>query len=222
MALPQPNYEQSYYQDREGWPDFRTEVAAIVRLARLSRNSSTLEVGCGGGELLSHLRRHAGRAVGVDLSIHGLRMSREKGALAAAALAERLPFRDHAFDAIVGQHLIEHLPDPVGALREWRRVLRPGGTLVLITPNAAYPDNSHFDDPGHVNVFTPDGLRAALETAGFRVEQLFTLFPYLGSGRLARSASIRLPHLSSLLSGLSPTGRSIVASARAARPTSQG
>ena len=49
--------------------------------------------------------------------------------------AHPLPFRDAAFDALFAGELIEHLPDPRPALAEFRRVLRPGGALILTTPN---------------------------------------------------------------------------------------
>ena len=222
--LSRPDYGASYYQNREAWPDFRMEVEAILRLARLSPDSRVLEVGCGSGELLSRLERHAGLAAGVDLSTVGLGLARRyKKATVACARAEDLPFQDRSFDAIVGQHLIEHLPNPARALEEWRRVLRPSGTLVLVTPNAAYPDPAHFEDPTHVHIFTPAGLRSSLESKDFRVEQLFTLFPYMGSGRLARAASIRLAPIARRLPGLSGTGRSIVALAAATIvPSHQG
>ncbi len=206
-------YDASYFQSREVWPDFRMELRTILRLARLAPDSRALEVGCGSGELLRALRGMTRFAVGVDLSSAGLRLAAAR-ASAACARAERLPFRDGIFDAVVSQHLLEHLPDAEGALLEWRRVLRPGGRAVLVTPNAAYPDAAHFADPTHVRIFTPAGLRGALEGAGYRVEELFTLFPYLGSGRLARAVSIRLAPLARRAPGLASTGRSLVASAR--------
>jgi ubiquinone/menaquinone biosynthesis C-methylase UbiE len=185
----------------------------ILRLARLSPDSRVLEVGCGGGELLSQLERRAELATGVDVSTVGLRLALHKRALVACARAEEIPFQNHSFDALVGQHLIEHLPNPLGALREWRRVLRPSGVLVLITPNAAYPDTTHFEDSTHVHIFTGADLHSSLEQAGFQVEELFSLFPYFGLSRISRAASIRLAPLARLIPGLSATGRSIVARA---------
>ena len=209
--MSQTRYEDSYYQDREAWPDFRMEVETILRLARLSSKSAVLEVGCGSGELLTRMEGRVGVAAGVDLSSVGLKLARRRKAAVSCALAERLPFRNGCFDAVVGQHLIEHLPDVAGALSEWKRVLRPAGVLVLVTPNAAHPDVTLFEDPTHVHVFTPADLRSSLEQAGFRVVQLFTLFPYFGTGRIARAASIRVARLPFRTA----TGRSIVAAATA-------
>jgi len=210
-------YGERYYQDREAWPDFRAEIEAILRLAGLSRESRVLELGCGGGELLRRLERRARLAVGVDLASAGLRLAQRKGLAAMCGRVERLPFATGAFDAVVAQHLVEHLQNPTEALKEWRRVLKPSGILVLVTPNALYPDPSLFDDPAHCSLFTPATLRSALEASGFRVTDLSALFPYLGQGRLARAISVRLAWLSRRVPGLTGMGRSIVAAA-----TSQG
>ena len=217
-------YSHSYYRSRESWPDFRLEADALLRLARLCPAARVLEVGCGSGGLLRRMGQRARLAVGVDLSWEGLSLARDRvggskelGAGAGFVLrarAESLPFANGAFDAVVAQHLLEHLPDPVQALQEWRRVLCPEGILVLITPNASYPDGDLFHDPDHINLFTPASLRTALEDAGFRVTHLATLFPYLGRHRLARSASIRLGRLQLglRLPGLG-NGRSLLAAA---------
>jgi ubiquinone/menaquinone biosynthesis C-methylase UbiE len=207
-------YGERYYQGRESWPDFRVEMEAIRRLARLAPESRVLELGCGGGELLRSLSRSVRLAVGVDLSPVGLRLARgEKRLAAVRARAEQLPFAERTFDALVAQHLVEHLRQPDEALRGWGRVLKPSGILVLITPNALHPDPSLFDDPGHVTLFTPSTLRSTLEAAGFEVTHLSTLFPYLGRARLARSASIRLARLPRCVPPLAGSGRTIVAAA---------
>ena len=154
-------------------------------------------------------------AVGLDLSREGLAVARRKAGLRVLmARAENLPMAGGSFDVLLAQHMIEHLPDPVSALREWRRVLRPGGMVVLATPNADHPDPSIFNDPSHTRLFTAPILRLAMEKAGFRVVHLSTLFPFLGRGRLARSASIRLAGLAAL-PGLSSAGRTLIAAGAA-------
>jgi SAM-dependent methyltransferase len=213
LSPSEPAYEESYYRSRESWPDFRREAEALLRLARVRPESRVLELGCGGGELLWRARQLAAFAVGVDLSPEALRLAKAvRGLPVLLARAESLPFARDSFNAVLAQHLLEHLPDPVEALREWRRVLRPGGVLALVTPNAAYPDPDHFHDESHATLFTAKLLRSALEEAGFRVAHLSALFPYLGRARPARSASIRLAGLARMPL-LSARARSLVAAA---------
>lgn len=222
MPSGSADYDQSYYRSRESWPDFRMEAELIARLAYRTSGTRVLDVGCGSGELLRRLAIRSRLAVGIDLSVDGLQMARSRtGAVGLNSLkllnarAESLPFKDATFDAVVAQHLLEHIHNPKEALREWRRVLRPGGVVAMVTPNALYPDPTIFDDPSHVNLFTPDTLRFALESAGFEVLHLFSLFPYLGRGRIARSLSIRLALVARRLPGFNRSGRSLIAAALA-------
>jgi SAM-dependent methyltransferase len=79
-----------------------------------------------------------------------------------------LPFADESFDALVARHVIEHHPDTLTVLHEWRRVLRAGGTLVVVTPDqATYPRSTIAMDPTHVACFTRDQLAALVRHAGF-------------------------------------------------------
>jgi SAM-dependent methyltransferase len=217
-----PGYDEHYFTSRESWPDFRLEMETILRLTRPAATGRVLELGCGSGALLQRLAPVARLAVGMDISPTGLELAsgraRRKphdrsGIGLLCARAERLPFRDGSFDAVVSQHLVEHLDAPSAALIEWHRVLRPGGILALVTPNGEYPDPDIFADPTHMILFTRDSLRAYLKASGFRVCRAFTLFPYLGRGRVARSASIRLAGVARHIPGLSLSGRSLVISA---------
>jgi SAM-dependent methyltransferase len=91
---------------------------------------------------------HAPPIVGVDLSIGMLREARRAGhgryaqaarhGLYAQADAQALPFADARFDRVMANHMLFHVPDIERALREMRRVLRPGGRLVLTTNGARF------------------------------------------------------------------------------------
>lgn len=99
-----------------------------------------LDAGCGNGRYLRFLLRAAEPYAvldGCDLSLGMLRRARQRlqsrrPILVAAAL-QHLPYRDDSFDAIVCGWVLEHLPDISAGLLELRRVLRPGGKLLLLT-----------------------------------------------------------------------------------------
>jgi SAM-dependent methyltransferase len=87
-----------------------------------------------------------------------------------------LPFADGTFDAVFAGELIEHLVDPVQGLAEFRRVLRPGGVLILTTPNrlrlANVADGSERPySPDHLSELSYDELRRLLPEQGFSVEE---------------------------------------------------
>jgi SAM-dependent methyltransferase len=79
---------------------------------------------------------------------------------------------DADYDAAIALNVLEHIPDDVAALRSFARLVRPGGAVVLIVP--AFPIGmSKFDRAiGHQRRYRKDTLRAAIESAGLRIEVL--------------------------------------------------
>jgi len=99
-----------------------------------------LDVGCGTGFATESLLARAGEVHGLDQSVHQLGRARAKLAGRGPVSfslgdAERLPFRDDAFDLVWSSGSIEYWPDPVAALRECRRVARPGGRVLVVGPD---------------------------------------------------------------------------------------
>jgi len=109
--------------------------------ARLPKEGRVLEVGCGTGGLLVAAARAGIAIVGVDVASRWLVAARRRLAdhglsvPLLAASADQLPWPDGHFDTIVADSLLEHLDDPARAVREWSRVLRPGGHLLVWSPN---------------------------------------------------------------------------------------
>jgi SAM-dependent methyltransferase len=65
------------------------------------------------------------------------------------------PFKDNSFDSIVAIHLIEHLKDLIYFMEECHRIIKPGGTLYIETPNAGSDPDLEFADPTHIRCFRP-------------------------------------------------------------------
>ncbi|MBM4201875.1 MAG: class I SAM-dependent methyltransferase [Gammaproteobacteria bacterium] len=82
--------------------------------------------------------------------------------------AERLPLRDGSVDTVMLMEVLEHLPDPAAALHDVRRVLRPGGRLVVSVP-FVYPIH---DAPWDFRRWTEYGLRQMADAAGYRIVEL--------------------------------------------------
>ena len=106
-----------------------------------------LDVGCGTGFATEGLLEYTDDVWGLDQSAHQLERAFSKFGKRDTVKfhrgdAERLPFADNAFDAYWSSGSIEYWPDPVAALREARRVTKPGGSVLVVGPD--YPRSSLF------------------------------------------------------------------------------
>ncbi len=134
-----------------------------------------LDVGCGNGIFLElFLRRSGWEVVGVDLSSAAVGRCREKGIHAVQATIEAFDDAD-GFDVVTLWEVLEHVFDPLAVLRRCRDLMRPGGALVLTTPNIGGfdylvlgSDSSNILAPVHLNYFDLRSLTLMLERAGFR------------------------------------------------------
>lgn len=121
--------------------DLERRLDLILERVRPEGARNVLEVGCGLGYLSERLRRDRGlRPVSLDIAGSLLRLARERGRISAPVLgsALALPFPSASVDLVVSTECIEHTPEPRAAVREMLRVMRPGATLVLTCPNAAW------------------------------------------------------------------------------------
>ena len=135
-----------------------------------------LDIACGTGYGLGLLRSKATFVTGVDIDPVAAKAARlECGENAAVLLGNGLglPFEDGSFDVVTSFETLEHLHERVVFLSELKRVLRPGGKLILSTPNAHYtqPVNGTPSNPFHIFEYTTEELRSELE-AQFMIEEL--------------------------------------------------
>lgn len=149
----------------------------------VSRFGTILDVGSGAGQILGHLLKEArpdATIVAADLSHRMLRRAKnrlrtERPGFVAADVT-RLPFADASFDCVTCGWVIEHLPDPGPGLREMRRVLRPGGSLLLLATEDTVTGalNSRT---WKCRTYNRAELRAACERSGLAWTRQFYLSP---------------------------------------------
>ncbi|MEZ6106414.1 MAG: class I SAM-dependent methyltransferase [Pirellulaceae bacterium] len=137
-------YEDEYHAgyDKHRPHKVRTARLRLNRIASLledRRSARLLEIGCSVGATLEAAVQRGWDAVGVDVSESAVAACRERGFSAEVVGPLDLPFDSHSFDVVCAWHVIEHVQDVRTTLREWSRVLRPGGLLVIETPDANCP-----------------------------------------------------------------------------------
>ncbi|MFD6415410.1 class I SAM-dependent methyltransferase [Streptomyces sp. NPDC060194] len=177
--------------------DARTLRQARMLAAALDPGTpaTVLDIGCGDGSAAATAARTLAphRVVGVDWSQDALRRAHRHLDVVRGELTDGgLPFADGAADAVLFSEVIEHLVDPDSALDELRRVLRPGGHLMLSTPNLAAWYNRGLllagvqpvfsevslrgihgrpgsEVVGHLRLYTARALRSLLAASGYEV-----------------------------------------------------
>ncbi len=201
------DHECAYYDERfaivhdaRAARQARAEVERLLGRA-LRAGEVVLDPGCGTGWQAAGLRRAAPgvSVVGLDLSAGMLARARAAGARPLLqADAARLPLGDATVDLVVTRGVLHHLPEVVAALAEWRRVLRPGGAVVIVSePTPAVerhgavlvrgllpllrrpltPTEDFWElasMAANLHVFTPAGLAAQARQAGYRQVRLTT------------------------------------------------
>jgi SAM-dependent methyltransferase len=105
----------------------------------LTGGSRVLDLGCGRGGVAELIWRDVRLAAGIDPDTVSLAQHRAVGMPVVRGIGERLPFVGDSFDLIVSIWVLEHLEDPLATFIEVRRVLRPGGHFIFLTPNLRNP-----------------------------------------------------------------------------------
>ena len=165
-AFDSPIWLQRYWQ--------RTRHKIILKFA--AQQERVLDIGCGTSRIILDLPN----AVGMDILQNKLRWLKPQHSRLVRGSCDRLPFADASFDCVINSEVIEHVPDVPEIMSEMWRVLKPGGTLILGTPDysrrlwlmlewiygkvlpGAYAHE-------HITHYTADGLAARLKEMGYDV-----------------------------------------------------
>jgi SAM-dependent methyltransferase len=164
-----------YFQSRFTFDAGRAAVWKVIGgyLQRwIPPDGRVLDLGAGYCSLINHVQAR---------EKHALDVYPEFGQFALPEVQTRVggcddlsPYATGYFDVVFASNLLEHLSREVltRTLAEVRRVVKPGGRLILIQPNFRYCYREYFDDYTHMQVFTHVGLADLLSASGFAVEQM--------------------------------------------------
>jgi SAM-dependent methyltransferase len=172
LESPADRYRHYYEGEIPSAPDRRYEEW-LMEAEHKVRRGRLLEVGAGSGAFSRAARRRGWTVDVTEVSTSGLRLLGETGATVHAGDLPALRLPTAAFDLVVSLEVVEHLSEPSAYLDEFARLTRPGGLLLLTTPNfdglsrRLLGTRWRVVDPEHLGYFTAATLRKALERAGF-------------------------------------------------------
>jgi SAM-dependent methyltransferase len=192
-------------EDRHAWFAGRTRAILKVLDAELGPRQSgdtrlILDVGGGAGNMAHHLA-HYGEVIGIDYNARPLAVASQRALTACQGIGESLPFPDDVFDLVALLDTVEHIENEMDVLAECRRVLKPGGKVLITVPAYMWLWSYNDEINNHKRRYTAAGLRQKLEVCGFRVRRItynnFFLLPLVAGIRLLRPEQPKLdsPHL---------------------------
>lgn len=182
------NIEKEYKKKLE---DCKEELMYINNLS----SGNILDVGCGVGYILSGVL-DTWNKYGVDISNWAVEKAKEYGTIFQGNL-EQAHYENEFFDAVILNHVIEHLNNPIEVLIEIRRILKPNGKLLLATPNFKCGLAKRFShnfrllhDKSHISLFDTLGLFRLLTDLEFRIEKIS--YPYFDTVHFTKKNLMRL------------------------------
>jgi SAM-dependent methyltransferase len=155
-------------EDRHWWyRGRRTVLEGVIAQLRLPARARILDAGCGSGRNMVDLARH-GVVTGIELSETSVALARERdcGEVIEGSVLE-MPFAADSFDLAASLDVIEHLEDDLAALRELRRVVAPGGALLVTVPAYQWLWSGHDEINHHHRRYTRSSLLGVAQQAGW-------------------------------------------------------
>lgn len=182
----------------EGYYTTRLTFERVVGSAPLTEESLVLDAGCGWGRILRQFLvedRSAG-VVGIDLTLSLLEACRSDGygGCLVNTNASRLPFRAASFDLVYAVRLLQYVDDVEVTLREFMRVTRAGGTVVIVQPNGGNPWRRLAYHTRLISCRLVERMFAGLGLEDIQVEYFgysFPWFPMVFLERLAQAPILR-------------------------------
>ena len=193
-------------EDRHAWFAGRTRAIlkyldAELGLKPVGEARRILDIGSGAGNMAHHLA-HYGQVIGLDYVARPLAVAQARALEVCQGAGDGLPFANDTFDLVALLDTVEHIPDEFGVFGEVRRVLKPGGKVIVTVPAFMWLWSYNDEINSHQRRYTAPELRQKLEISGLRVTRLsynnFFLFPLIAGLRLLRAEKPELasPHLS--------------------------
>ncbi len=186
-SLPENQYKENYFvnsNSKGGYANYfegmkinrKTFSERLKKIAKDNgKKGKLLDVGCALGDCLAEARSLGWKeAEGIDPSEYAIRKAEERGLKVKQGTLKSLNLKEKSFDLVLSQDQIEHVPDPVLELDRMRKILKPEGTLFLVTPDIGGVWAKilgkywyHYKPGEHLFYFSTPTIKRMLEKVGF-------------------------------------------------------
>lgn len=167
-------YDRMAKMEKDYWWHVGRLKILDEQLRKLSKNRKLkiLNIGCGTGGTIKMLEKH-GEVINADISDDAIKYMQSLGFENTTKVdGILLPFEDDSFDIVAAFDVLEHIEDDVEALKEWRRVLKPSGHILVTVPAYQWLWSQHDVSLQHYRRYTRKSLKASGEEAGLRSSRL--------------------------------------------------
>ncbi|MCX5709095.1 MAG: class I SAM-dependent methyltransferase, partial [Candidatus Omnitrophica bacterium] len=156
-------------------------INGFVPFYRPGKKGLIIDVGCGAGDYLAFVREMGWQVMGIEPSPEGAALARKKGLNIFEGVLSGAKIPESSAEYITLNHVIEHDLHPFSDIEECFRILKPGGKLIMRTPNVRSfghelfgADHYPLDPPRHLFLFSPESMRRLLERSRFREFKITT------------------------------------------------
>jgi SAM-dependent methyltransferase len=181
----QESYQTKIHQleDTHWW--FTARRDCIVRLLasfNVEKDARLIDIGCSGGPLERTLGRLGyTNVLGIDISPESARRAVSQGSGNVVLMdGTRMDFKENSFDVLIASDVLEHIENENAAMKEWYRILKPGGRALIFVPAFKFLWSGHDDANEHYRRYTREELVEGMRRNGFVIEKTsywnFTLF----------------------------------------------
>ncbi len=144
-------------------------ISQQLKKLGLKGNPKILNIGCGTGGMIPLFEQY-GQVTNVDVSGEAIAFCKKLGYKNTIKYnGHKLPFKSSSFDMVVATDVLEHIEDDSGALKEWARVLRPNGHLLITVPAYQWLWSEHDESLHHHRRYTASQLHSKLNRQGYKV-----------------------------------------------------
>lgn len=151
---------------------FRERRTLIAREIRDWSPGRALDIGAAAGGNTRVLQAHGWQTVALEYDESGAALAKSRGLDVLRGDATQLPFPDDHFDLAISYDVLEHIEDDETVVREIRRVLKPGGQVLIAVPADPRLWSPHDVAVNHVRRYTRDSLSTLFEEAGFQLDHV--------------------------------------------------